>query len=380
MKSPWVWAMTVALLIASCNGNLLNDPDFDQEITPPGTTMTEILLRSIWLVGGVSGSNYATPISEIDCFDPVTGTWYPSVTSLPTPVSFAGVAGVNGKLYVFGGFDASGNVQIAVHIYDVATQTWSLGSTTGWAARACLDATHFNGDIYLFGGVTGNATVNWAAPAVGASHYAYSIAGNSWANKTGQAARSDVCGLVYGGNIHYLGGRSAAATCATTHEAYLPLSNALSGNTETVLPVGRSGMLSVLYTTGAGAPYIITAGGVTGTITGVTGCFPIYGTSVTACNPTSLVKYIAAPFSEGPAWTSGSTPLPQALAFADGVVCLNRLYIFGGTNSANTASPASGSTNAFYADLSSFPVISWTNIPDMPPGRGRYGHQAVLID
>jgi hypothetical protein len=81
--------------------------------TSPETspTLTQ-KMRSICIVGGLSGGTIGTTISQVDIYDPVLDIWYPAVTNLPTPVSFAAVASVQGKIYVIGGYEINGNVSV----------------------------------------------------------------------------------------------------------------------------------------------------------------------------------------------------------------------------------------------------------------------------
>ncbi|AGS80494.1 kelch repeat protein [Leptospira phage vB_LalZ_80412-LE1] len=71
----------------------------------------------------------ASPVSEIDFFDPVTSTWYPAATSIPTPRAFANIVSHKNKIYVIGGLEKQGINYVAskkTEVYDPYTISGQL--------------------------------------------------------------------------------------------------------------------------------------------------------------------------------------------------------------------------------------------------------------
>lgn len=70
----------------------------------------------------------ASPVREIDFFDPVTSTWYPSATSIPTPRVFANVVSHKNKIYVIGGMEKQGINYVTskkTEVYDPYLDQWT---------------------------------------------------------------------------------------------------------------------------------------------------------------------------------------------------------------------------------------------------------------
>ena len=358
------------LLLFSCSGNLLLETvGTDSDLT--------IRLRSLWVVGGLSGNGTGTVVPQIDAFDPMTQTWYPSAATFRSGYerSYAGVAGYRGKIYVIGGFDSAGVVTNTTQIYDIATDTWSDG-TVMTAARANINALVYDGYIYILNGSTGNASAAWGGSN---TTYRYDISGNNWSTRTAPGAnRSNLSAYCFGGTIYSAGGRSAAATLQTLHDGYSPIvlgTDVLTtGVTETALIAAKVGFSADVYTTPTGVSYLIIAGGAT-VITGTTGNYTFQGT--TTFTPTSAVQYLAYPFSAGAAWNTAAQSLPLAVGYGSGLIFGSMYYQTGGTNTGTIASPPSGSNAFYYSDLTAFPSNTWQSGPAMP--RGRYGHVVVKI-
>ncbi|HOV39795.1 MAG TPA: fibronectin type III domain-containing protein, partial [Spirochaetales bacterium] len=184
------------------------------------SSMLAIMRRGIWLVGGISGPSYNSPVSQLDVYDPVTDTWYPDVaasaTGTFTPVSFAAYAASNDKLYVIGGFEADGTCSNKVQIYDIVNNSWTQGAVIT-APRANIHAALYQGVIYLVSGTTGAATAAFSAQN---SMYGYNIQGNSWTSLTAPGASANRFSTVYDGVVYHMGGKSAATTYLSTHEGY----------------------------------------------------------------------------------------------------------------------------------------------------------------
>lgn len=327
--------------------------------------------RGIWLVGGLSGASISTAISQIDLYDPVTDTWYPNIASGAsgtfTPVSFASVAATNGKIYVIGGFKSDGTVSNLVQIYDVATNSWSLGSSTGFTARANIGSFLYNNKIYILAGTTGNATNAWVSSA---GNQVYDIASDTWSAPGGVVpSSSERYGVVLEGVCYFMGGRTAAATVTNAHDGYIVATNQLTtGFTEVVLASARTGNAVALYQRQGYPAMIITIGGFSA-ITGTTGNYVFQGTTTTT--PLNYAGYILYPFVAPVGWNSFTNQYPLALGFAAAIVYNDYLFVFGGA----TSHSSGGSSAAYKIDLTGLPGSSWNAVQAMPVAR--FGHGAV---
>ena len=114
------------------------------------------------LVYVVGGATNGSPSSALDAYDPATDTWT-SLPPMPTPREGAGVAAVNGRIYVAGGNVAGGASTNAVEVFDPIGGTWSAGTPLP-AARAHFSLVVAGGRLYAVGGdVTANGTTTVTA-------------------------------------------------------------------------------------------------------------------------------------------------------------------------------------------------------------------------
>jgi hypothetical protein len=339
--------------------------------------------RGVWILGGLSGSTIATPVSNVDLYDPVTNIWYPAVTSLPTPVSFAGYAAAEGKLFVIGGFNSAGVAQNTVQIYTISTGLWSTGASI-LAARANIYATASNGKIYILGGTQ---TIAGGPLSAMTTTYQYSISGDEWINKTAfGVANIDRFNYAYNDVIYNIAGRTNFLTISTTaHDAYVPASNLLStGVTEVAIPTNRTGVAGALYVPSSGPAAIILVGGVSA-LTGTNGNFVNQGTTTATLQ--SLTHFLAYPFALPSAWTipnTGATIYPSTIAYGSAVVpsaaTPDRFYYFGGVTALGTTTTvvAGGYWCATPNTSSGAWNGTWTATANMPTAR--WGHGAVTLN
>jgi len=378
--SPGTTYYYVVHCYSASNGSFVSSEYLFTTTADPAPTNAQ-RARGIWLVGGCSGANWTSAISAIDLFDPVTATWYPSVATLLTPVSFAAVGtGVyNGDrvLIVAGGFDATGNVRNIVQRYDIDTQTWLSNGTVLPAARANVVGATRNNCLYVVGGTTGNATVAWAGN-VATTDYEYNIAGDSWTAKVAIPARSEIATAAFDDEIVYAGGRSAAASPPSTAvDGILTIQSALTGYAEPVLTSARSGFSLVSYTPSNGSSCLIALGGLSA-YAGTPTCF--FFNAGTGFTPINAMQYLRYPFSAPSTWQNCAN-MPATIAFGSAVVYGNTLYYFGGT----TSYTASGTGTVYTTDLTAVATAtgvaanSWTTMAT-PMSTVRYGHAAVRFN
>jgi hypothetical protein len=325
-------------------------------------------LRGIWLVGGLDTS-ISTPVGPVDMYDPVTSTWYPAVTTLPTPVSFMAAASIGNKIYVIGGFDAAGAVQTLNQEYDISTDTWTNRAAMP-AARANIYGSMINGKIVVLGGSTTAAS---AAFTTSTSTYEYTPgAPGSWTSRVNFGATSTHRGHVaVGGVLYNMGGRTSATASATTHDGIAWSANAVTGGTEVVLSAGRSGYSLVAHTAQSTGTRIFILGGISTPHTGCSGNFILAGTC-TAFTALNTVQSLAAPFTSPSTWGT-TTNLPATRAFGSAAVYGDTIYYFGGNVAATVGA---GETTAYSIDAIS--LASWTTLTAMP--RARWGHEALTIN
>ncbi len=348
--------------------------------TEPAPTAAQ-KARGIWLLGGLSTNVIGSTIAEVDLYDPVTNAWYPAVTSIPVPVSFAGYAAYDGRLFVIGGFDSAGTTQSLVQIYDIAADSWSNGAALT-NPRANINASIIYGRISIMGGTAGAYNAGWAQAN---TYYEYSIGGDSWATRLAVAG-SERFTYTFDNAVYYVGGRSAAATTTNTHEGIVYTTNTVTTGTEVVLPVGlvRTGLAGAVVQATNGPSCLVLIGGITG-FTGTPTCFINNGPSAGAFVGT--VQYIAYPFTLPSAWlpATPTTPpnYPGSIAFGAAVTSTAfspaRIYHFGGT--AALGGSAAGQTTAYWISPPSTLATwsaSWTGTAAM--SRARWGHGAVTLN
>ncbi len=378
-KKLVVLLMLPVLVFFSCNGDLLIDavPKAAEEVVPP-PTMSEIYNRGIWMVGGQSAYDETGPafnlISQIDIYDPVTNAWYANVTELPVPVTYAGVAAYQGKLYVAGGFDSLGANTKAVQVFDTATGAWTTAADIDAANRANFDLMARDGYLYATAGTTGNHS---AAYANADFWRKYNIQTNIWAAATDSNSYMNAQVTNAFGIFQFLGGRTSVTAVANAADGYIGLGSAADALTSGTVeaPALRVGAGFGFYYASGGTGFLLLAGGFTANMTGVNGNYLYHNNTTPLTSMTNTLYYLRAPF-EGVAWTLVPTALPQAVASLEGIVVDGLYYLFGGIKSPTT--PV-GVAEMWKLDLAGFPAspVQVEPGPDMPIGR--FGHKAVRM-
>ncbi len=90
----------------------------------------------------------------MEIFDPATNSWTAGA-SMPTARHSMAAAAIDGRLYVVGGNDGTGNVD-TVEVYDPVTDTWSTDTSLP-TPRQQLVAEVINGELYAVTGVAAGA-------------------------------------------------------------------------------------------------------------------------------------------------------------------------------------------------------------------------------
>ncbi len=144
-------------------------------LTPSGTAPTPreyatagCLGNKVYVFGGFDGS---TPLNQLYLFDPTAGSFgaWSSVTpagSAPVSREYPASVVISGKMYVFGGENASGQYLNDLYVYDPATGasgTWTALTPTGNAPSVRIKAIVgvISGKMVVQGGdTTGNTPVS----------------------------------------------------------------------------------------------------------------------------------------------------------------------------------------------------------------------------
>ena len=109
----------------------------------------------IYVVGGCSSSTPAqfyNAVATLEVYDPATDTWE-KLAPMSMPRVGPAVASLNGKIYVFGGFNRdTWSANDSMEVYDIATNTWTTGASMP-TPRSWMKAVVLDNKIYVIGGV-----------------------------------------------------------------------------------------------------------------------------------------------------------------------------------------------------------------------------------
>jgi len=176
----------------------------------------------LYVAGGQTADSVPTVYDQASRYDYTTNTWS-NVAPLPVPLGQASVGAWNGKIYVAGGFIGGTSVTNALRIYDIATNTWTIGANmpTSPGVEAAAGAV-VNGKFYVMGGDDFTNGLN--------SNFIYDIATNTWSTgATLPDSRTNTYGTAYNGLIYVYGGVILPAfTTTDTLLRYDPVANSWS--------------------------------------------------------------------------------------------------------------------------------------------------------
>lgn len=97
--------------------------------------------------------NDQQPLASVEVYSPATDRWETG-PALPTARGSLAVAALAGRIYAFGGEDASGAVSSAVERLDLATGSWSTLPAMPYSSHG-LGAVTVGNSIYIMGGFAG---------------------------------------------------------------------------------------------------------------------------------------------------------------------------------------------------------------------------------
>jgi N-acetylneuraminic acid mutarotase len=159
--------------------------------------LRKLLLVRLVALAACGGSDGAGP-------DPGPGTTpsgegWATAARMNEPRQEVGVAAIEDRIYVAGGFRGDGTTANTLEAYDVGSGSWSTLAPMPEALNHCA-AVAFGGKLYIIGGSTALGPPTAAA-------YEYDPAGNDWAVRSSMArARSAAMAAVVGNRIFVAGG------------------------------------------------------------------------------------------------------------------------------------------------------------------------------
>jgi hypothetical protein len=155
------------------------------------------------------GFNFTSGTQDIlNGYDPATDTWIPLASMLQATAAASAVYyPPNNKIYVFGGVNPdSGIVYDTTQIYDIASNTWSFGTSMPGVRFAMASGYNSNnGKIYLVSGFSA-----YSASSAEADTWEYDPVADTFTSKTDfpHPAGGTASGVI-NGHLYVAGGRDA---------------------------------------------------------------------------------------------------------------------------------------------------------------------------
>jgi hypothetical protein len=207
------------------------------------TARTEIAVTEIggkaYVMGGGALGRQDSPMAQE--FDPASGGRWRDLAPMPKGASHVGVAALNGKVYVAGGFTRNVHMdpldQFAA--YDLLTNTWQTLTPLS-TRRGSVGLAAVGGKLHAIGGRTPDTkTVTM--------HEVYDPATGKWTAAAPLPTARDHLGImVVDGKIHIFGGRlDDIVDNVGLHDVYDPATD--TWQSAAPLPTKRSAGAAVLY-------------------------------------------------------------------------------------------------------------------------------------
>jgi N-acetylneuraminic acid mutarotase len=146
-------------------------------------------------------------------YNPASNTWA-RLADAPAPHLMGVAAVIGGKLYVVGGYDATGRITAALHRYDPATSSWSTKANMP-TARVELAAGVLAGKLYAIGGYNNTSELNTVE--------VYDPVTNTWMTRASMpTARQGLGAGVINGLLYAVGGFQGGPGVLGRNEMFVP--------------------------------------------------------------------------------------------------------------------------------------------------------------
>jgi N-acetylneuraminic acid mutarotase len=207
--------------------------------TPRSEITATRLGDTIYVFGGFDTSGQPTDI--VEAYSVKDNTWS-QVAPLPHALHHTAASSFNGKIYVVGGYlDSQWTPSNRLFIYDPLTNQWQEGKSMP-TARGALTANFINGILYAVGGHQ-----SFTNDGILATNEAYDPLSDTWTSKIPMpTARHHAASAVADGKLYVIGGRIvgiSATVNINANEMYDPNKNSwvISSSLEP-MPSKRSGI------------------------------------------------------------------------------------------------------------------------------------------
>ena len=226
------------MLPGAASGQVVEVPGTWTTAAPLPEERTEVSVASdgerLYLLGGFMQGREAP--RAVYAYEPQADEWS-HLTDLPEGVNHAGLAHVDGKLYVVGGYHGATFGAIdRLRIFDIEGDAWRDGPPLP-TARGALAVVVHEGRIHAIGGVD-------AERARTGAHEIFDPASESWTTAAAMPTpRDHLAAAPVDGAIVALAGRDGASFTLTATEIYDVAADAWRSGAD--VPTGRSGVAAV---------------------------------------------------------------------------------------------------------------------------------------
>ena len=279
----------------------------------------------------------------------IMGQWN-IAAAMPMGKTYHTVGSADGKLFVFGGLNASGQFDATSYKYDPATDTWTTIASIPAAKYLFGRAETVNGKIYVFGGTENFGTSYKPVTDM----FEYDPASDAWTTKTAMPSAQCYAGsAVINDKIYVVGGNGATESVyLTTVQVYDPAADRWWNDTNYPRDVKWMGMATV-----------------DGKIVGVGGFNITYSPSRYIAD-----AYVGEDNGGTLVWTKVADAGIGAQIFPVAGGLDGKAYFVGGRPAADNNAPATA--RGFVYDIAG---NSWSELPVKPTGV-QYFTQSPVID
>lgn len=173
-----------------------------------------VLNGKIYLVGGFAGGHHSIPSAGVYSYDPAADKWQ-TLAPLPDKMGGISLAAVGGMIHVVGGRYMGEEGTLPVHlVYNPATNAWGKATPVP-TSRDHAGVFVVDGKIHVIAGRTGEATQNTAV------HEIYDPATDKWTSAAPMpTTRSSVAYAEYRGMLVLAGGECKMGKTYNEVEGY----------------------------------------------------------------------------------------------------------------------------------------------------------------